>query len=49
MRIHKRRLSFADYSAKLEEFYQLRNDDIDFSEQYKAKDFEEWLEEQGQL
>jgi hypothetical protein len=39
------------WEMKKEEFYQLRNDDEKFAEQYDDtdEDFEEWFDEQGKL
>jgi hypothetical protein len=39
------------WEIKQEEYYQLREDDEDFSRQYDdaEEDFEEWFEEQGKL
>lgn len=39
------------WEQRKEEFYQLRQDDKDFAEQYEDNEeaFEEWFEEQGQL
>ena len=37
------------WEMKKEEFYQLRDDDEKFAEQYDEDEFEEWFEDQGKL